>query len=116
VLKTSPEPGRRFADTYATPFLRFSQMYAPGIEIQAQFVASAYSGHAIRPLPWGWTLLLAAAALLSGVGFMQHWSAVRSSVFVLIVAPILVGASFLLFDRSDRWLRVSLSAGVQLGH
>jgi adenylate cyclase len=115
VLKTSPEPMRRFADTYATPFLRFSKMYAPGIEIQAQFMASAYAGRAVRPLPWGWAVLLAAAALLSGVGFMQRWSAVRSSAFALSVASIIIGASFLLFDRSDRWLPVSLPVGVLLG-
>jgi adenylate cyclase len=115
VLKTSPEPGRRFADTYATPFLRFSQMYAPGIEIQAQFIASAYAGSAIRSLPWGWTLLLAVAALLSGVAFMQRWSAVRSSVFALGGALILVGASFLTFDGLDRWLPVSLPVGALLG-
>ncbi len=115
VLKTSPEPGKRFADTYATPFLRFSQMYAPGIEIQAQFIASAYAGRTISPLHRGWTGLLALFTLAAGVAFMQRWSALRSSAFALGVSLVLAGSSFMLFDRFDRWLAVSLPVGVLLG-
>jgi adenylate cyclase len=114
-LKTSPDPRRRFADTYATPFLRFSRMYAPGVEIQGQFIAAANAGRAILPLAWGWTLLGAALTLVASVAVMQRWSAVRCSVFTLLAMAALLGISFLLFDQANRWLPVALPLGVALG-
>ena len=114
-LKTTPEPGRHQADTHATPFLRFSKMYAPGVELHGQFIASAFAGRALRPLPWGWTGLLAALGLVAGVGVLRRWSGARGTIFTLAATALLLGASFLLFDRAGLWLPVALPVGLVLG-
>jgi adenylate cyclase len=114
-LKTSPDPLRRAADTYATPFLRFSKLYAPGVEIQGQFVAAALAGHAIRPLAPAWAIALSALALALGILGMRQWRVVRCTLLALGFAAVLVAASFLLFDRFFLWLPVALPVGVMLG-
>jgi adenylate cyclase len=114
-LKTSPDPLRRAADTYATPFLRFTKLYAPGVEIQGQFVAAALAGHAIRPLAPAWAIALSALALALGILGMRQWRVVRCTLLALGLAAVLVAASFLLFDRFFLWLPVALPVGVMLG-
>jgi adenylate cyclase len=114
-LKTSPDPLRRAADTYATPFLRFSKLYAPGVEIQGQFVAAALAGHAIRPLAPAWAIALSALALALGILGMRQWRVVRCTLLALGFAAVLVAASFLLFNRFFLWLPVALPVGVMLG-
>jgi adenylate cyclase len=114
-LKTSPDPLRRASDTYATPFLRFSKLYAPGVEIQGQFVAAALAGHAIRPLAPAWAIALSALALALGILGMRQWRVVRCTLLALGFAAVLIAASFLLFDRFFLWLPVALPVGVMLG-
>ena len=111
-LKTSPEV-QRAADMYATPFLRFSRQFAPGVEIQAQFVAAAHAGRVITPLAPAWTWLLSAGALAAAVAFMRRWSALRCSAFTAGAVLLALGASFALFV-SGHWLAVSPAVGVVL--
>ena len=113
VLKTSPDPKRR-TDTFATPFLRFSQLFAPGVEIQGQFIASAYAGRAIRALPGAWIAVVSALTLLLGVVLLRRWAALRATLFVLAGVAALLGVSYLLFER-DVWLPVALPVGLLLG-
>jgi adenylate cyclase len=115
VLKTSPEPGRKSTDTYATPFLRFSRIYAPGVEVQGQFIAAAHAGRVVIPLAAGWTFALAALLLAASLAFMQRWRAGRASIFTLVAGLAVFGASFVLFDRANLWLPVSMPLGVLLG-
>ncbi|MGE5096748.1 MAG: CHASE2 domain-containing protein [Betaproteobacteria bacterium] len=114
-LKTTPDPARRGADTYATPFLRFSKMYAPGVELQAQFIASALAGRTIAPLPIAWTFALGALALAAAVASMARWNAGRAFAVTAGGIALLAGASFALFVEGHRWLPVSLPCGVLLG-
>lgn len=114
VLKASPDFARR-ADSYATPFMRFSQLFAPGVEIQAQFIASAHAGRALRPLASSWSAALAALMLLAGVGLMKRWSGVRASLVALTGAVLLLGAALLLFQQQRLWLPVALPLGAVLG-
>jgi len=109
VLKTSPHA--RAADTYATPFLRFSRQFAPGVEIQAQFVAAALAGRVIVPLAPAWTWALAIAALAAGVAVMRRWRALRCTAFTLAVALAAAAAAFALFGVGH-WLAVSPVIGV----
>lgn len=114
-LKTTPDPARRGADTYATPFLRFSKMYAPGVELQAQFIASALAGRTIAPMPTAWTWALGLLALAAAVASMAHWNALRAIAVVTGGIALLLGASFGLFVEGERWLPVSLPCGLLLG-
>jgi adenylate cyclase len=114
-LKTSPDPSRRSADTYATPHLRFTQMYAPGVEIQSQFIAGAQAGRAIVPVAQGWVGALAALALVVGVAAMRQWRVGRCTLFAVAAAGAMVAIAFALFDRGQAWLPVSLPVGLVLG-
>jgi adenylate cyclase len=111
-LKTSPDV--RAADTYATPFLRFSRQFAPGVEIQAQFIAAAHSGRVIAPVASAWTWLLAAAALAASVALMRRWSALWAGAFTAAVLLAAAGGSLALFV-SGWWLAVAPVMGVVLG-
>ena len=113
VLKTSADL-KRPADTYATPFLRFSRQYAPGVEIQAQFIAAAHAGRVIIPAPPGWTWLLAAGALLAAMALMHRWSALRAAGFTAGIVAAAAAGSFALFV-AGHWLAVTPVAGVALG-
>jgi adenylate cyclase len=115
VLKTSPEPGRKSTDTYATPFLRFTRLYAPGVELQGQFIAAAHAGRIVTPLAPGWTFALAALLLAASVAVMERWRAARAGLFTLGAGAAVAGASFILFDRANLWMPVSMPLGVLLG-
>lgn len=113
-LKTTPEPGKRGADTYATPFLRYSKQFTPGVEVHAQFVAAALAGRSITPLSSWWTLLLAALTLAAGVVLLRHWSAVGSTALASSAGAATLAASFALF-QAGYWLPVSAVVGVLAG-
>jgi adenylate cyclase len=115
VLKTSPDPGQRYADTYATPFLRFTGLYSPGVEIHAHLVASAFAGHALVPLPRALVWALGALALALGAWTMRQWSALRCSLIAAGWVAALALAAWLAVERFDRWLAIALPAGVMIG-
>lgn len=114
-LKTAAEPTtRRGADTYATPFLRYSKQFTPGVEVHAQFVAAALAGRYIRPLAGGWTVLLATVVLGAGVVLLRRWNVVLSSAFAASAGAATMATSFLLFE-AGRWLPVSAVLGLLAG-
>ena len=112
-VKTSPDPMRRASDTHVTPFLRFSRQFAPGVEIQAQFVAAASAGRVILPLSPAWSWLLAAAVLGTGAIVMRRWSALRCSTFTAVTALAIAGGAYALF-LAGLWLPVSFALGALL--
>jgi len=114
-LKTTPEPGApRGADSYATPFLRYSKQFTPGVEVHAQFVASALAEQSLVPLPGSSSALLAAVVLGAGCALLRRWSALRSTAITASAAAAVAGTSFALF-ASGYWLPVSAALAALLG-
>ena len=109
-LKTSPDPGRRHADSYATPFFRFLGMYSPGVEIHAQLIAGGYLGRSVTPMPdWlSWSIALLALAVCAAG--MRRWRALWCSVLVVGVIAVVIALSILLFAAFDLWLPPSVPA------
>ncbi len=105
VLKTSPD-AKRAADTYATPFLRFSRQFAPGVEIQAQFIAAALAGRIIVPFHAAWTWILAALVVAAGALALRRWTAARAAGYAGFVALAVMGAAYGAF-ASGHYLAVS---------
>ncbi|HSF16070.1 MAG TPA: adenylate/guanylate cyclase domain-containing protein [Vicinamibacteria bacterium] len=114
-LKTTPEvSARRGPDTYATPFLRYSKQFTPGVEVHAQFVAAALAGRSIVPLSNAFPALAATVVLGVGVAFLRRWSVVRSTTLVVSAGAAIVAASFALFE-AGYWLPVSAVLGAVAG-
>jgi adenylate cyclase len=110
-LKTTPEVAAgRGPDNYATPFLRYSKLFTPGVEVHAQFVAAALAGRSIVPLSRFFPALLVATVLGAGVLFLRRWSVVRSTGLVATAAAATVASSFALFE-AGYWLPVSAVLG-----
>jgi adenylate cyclase len=110
-LKTTPEvSARRGPDTYATPFLRYSRQFTPGVEVHAQFVAAALAGRSIVPLASAWTALVTAIVLGVGVLFLRRFRVVRSTALAASAGAATVAASFGLFE-AGYWLPVSAALG-----
>jgi adenylate cyclase len=110
-LKTTPEvSSRRGPDTYATPFLRYSRQFTPGVEVHAQFVAAALAGRSLVPLSGAFPALVAAVVLGAGILFLCRWSVVRSTVLAASAGAATVAASFGLF-QAGYWLPVSAALG-----
>jgi adenylate cyclase len=114
-LKTTPDPTQRAADNFATPFLRFSRLFAPGVEIHAQFVAAALAGRVLAPVGLAWTVFLGALALATTAASMARWRATRNIVLVVALVAALLGLALLLFARGGAWLRVALPVGMAIG-
>ncbi len=110
-LKTTPEVSAgRGPDNYATPFLRYSRQFTPGVEVHAQFVAAALAGRSIVPLSGGFTALVAAIVLGAGVLFLRRFRVVRSTALAVSAGAATVAASFALFE-AGYWLPVSAALG-----
>jgi adenylate cyclase len=97
-LKTTPEVSGRGPDTYATPFLRYSRQFTPGVEVHAQFVAAALAGRSIVPLSSAFPPLAVAVVLGAGVLLLRRWSVVRSTALAASAGASTVAASFALFE------------------
>ena len=114
-LKTTPEVSAgRGPDTYATPFLRYSRQFTPGVEVHAQFVAAALAGRSIVPLSGVFTALAAAVVRGAGVLFLRRWSVVRSTALAASAGASTVGASFALFE-AGYWFPVAAVLGAVAG-
>jgi adenylate cyclase len=114
-LKTTPEVSAgRGPDTYATPFLRYSRQFTPGVEVHAQFVAAALAGRSIVPLSSAFPALGAAIVFGAGVLFLRRWSVVRSTALAASAGSATVVVSFALFE-AGYWLPVSAVLGAIAG-
>jgi adenylate cyclase len=109
-LKTTPEVSSRGPDSYATPFLRYSRQFTPGVEVHAQFAAAALAGRSIMPLSLGFTVLVAAIVLGAGTLLLRRFRVVRSTALAASTGTVTLGASFALFE-AGYWLPVSAALG-----
>jgi adenylate cyclase len=112
-LKTA-DAGHRTADSFATPFLRFSRLFAPGVEIHAQFIAAALAGRVLAPVPPVISFLLAAVAFAVTGASVLRWRAARGFLLTALVLGSVLLISVALFAQG-RWLPVGLPLGLAAG-
>jgi adenylate cyclase len=105
-VKTSPEPGSSLADMMATPFLGFTRLRTPGVELHATFIENAVTGAAIGQLPAQQGLALLALTVLVATWLMRSWRPVRSTLIALGIVGALVGGALAAFVYLQLWVPV----------
>lgn len=103
-LKASTEVGSAQADMFHTPFFAEQRELMPGVEIQANLMASLIEGQAIRKAGHASALATGALIALAAVTGMRRWRLLPAS---LLGSGLIAGAmalQTLLFAHASLWL------------
>src|SRR5262249_50267700 len=103
-VKPSPEPEARQADLFTTPMSAWQAQQTPGVEIQAQKLATVLDHRIVREVPEALALALMAVIAVVTLWLMRSWEPLRSGIRCLGVAAGVVVAALVLFRYLDRWL------------
>jgi adenylate cyclase len=114
-IKTSPDPGARQADMFATPFLMSTRQLMPGVEVQANIADTVLRGRVVREAPATVTLGLLLAVAGMAAWEMRRWQPVRSSLVAGGLALAVLGLAAGSFQALGLWLPVvNVVAGLAL--
>jgi len=106
-VKPSPELETRQADLFITPLWAWEGRegrLTPGVEVQAQMVATVLDRRVVREVPEALVLVVMVAVAICITWLMRPWQPLRSGARCLGLAAGVAGSSFVLFRYFDRWL------------
>lgn len=103
-LKATTDVGSAQADMFHTPFFSTSRELMPGVEIQANLVASMIEGRAMREASTAQTLALSALLAFVGVVGMRRWRLLPATLLGAGLVAIALTLQTLLFAQASLWI------------
>lgn len=103
-LKASTEVGSAQADMFHTPFFTEQRELMPGVEIQANLVASLIEGRSIREAGRASVLATVLLITLAAVAGMRRWRLLPASLLFMGLIAGVMALQALLFALNALWL------------
>ena len=104
---TTGDVGTGQADMFNTPYLQFTGVQMPGVEVHANMIDGALIGRNLYRLPTAAYLLLTALmTILAGVA-MRDWLPLKSLAVVMGLSLIMMFADWVMFGFVSYWMPIA---------
>jgi adenylate cyclase len=106
-INTTTEVGAQQVDMFVTPFMQFTGLLMPGVEVHANMIDGTMNGRNLTRMPLlACVMLTMLMTLLAGFA-MREWLPLRSLLVTLGLALVMALASWALFDFANYWMPIA---------